>query len=253
MPGFHVYRSPWGDFPDVVIQTTVNKLRSRPAYDAAKRGGGEAAFEVIRELIKPEKISFQFDTVVPVMQFDRAYPNALPIGYAIALTKHFEANLELGILQANVVSHTDADAETRILGQPVYMGKLERGTRVLIVDDVITFGSTLANLRGWIEKQGAKVVGATTLAAGFGATKLALPESVHERLLEKFSVQAEALANELGFTADCFTNREARFLCGLKHARDIENLITTAHEMKLARERSNGLEHGIPLDPPSDE
>jgi hypoxanthine phosphoribosyltransferase len=159
----------------------------------------------------------------------------------------------LGILQAKVVSHTDADAETRILGQPVYMGKLERGTRVLIVDDVITFGSTLANLRGWIEKQGAKVVGATTLAAGFGATKLALPESVHERLLEKFSVQAEALANELGFTADCFTNREARFLCGLKHARDIENLITTAHEMKLARERSNGLEHGIPLDPPSDE
>ena len=119
MPGFRVYRSPWGDFPDVVIQTTVNKLRSRPAYDAAKRGGGEAAFEVIRELIKPEKISFQFDTVVPVMQFDRAYPNALPIGYAIALTKHFEANLELGILQANVVSHTDADAETRILGQPV--------------------------------------------------------------------------------------------------------------------------------------
>jgi hypothetical protein len=58
MPGFCVYRSPWGDFPDVVIQTTVNKLRSRPAYDAAKRGGGEAAFEVIRELIKPGKISF---------------------------------------------------------------------------------------------------------------------------------------------------------------------------------------------------
>jgi hypoxanthine phosphoribosyltransferase len=55
------------------------------------------------------------------------------------------------------------------------MGKLERGTRVLIVDDVITFGSTLANLRGWIEKQGAKVVGATTLAAGFGATKLVFP------------------------------------------------------------------------------
>jgi hypothetical protein len=165
------------------------------------------------------------------------------------LVKHFKAHLELGILQANVVSHTDADAETRILGQPVYMGKLERGSRVLIVDDVITFGSTLANLRGWIEGQGAEVGGATTLAAGFGATKLALPESVRERLLEKFPVQAETLANALGFMANCFTNREARFLCGLKHAQDIENLITTAHEMNLARERSNVLEHGIPLDP----
>jgi len=40
MPGFRVYRSPWENIPDVVIQTTVSKLRSRPAYDAAKRGGG---------------------------------------------------------------------------------------------------------------------------------------------------------------------------------------------------------------------
>src|SRR6202011_5580368 len=127
-------------------------------------------------------------------------------------------------------SFSAADAEARILGQPVYIGKLQRGSRILIVDDVITFGSTLANLRGWIEKQGAKVVGATTLAAGFGATKLALPESVHERLLEKFPVQAEALANEFGFTAACFTNREARFLCGLKNERDIERLVATAHE-----------------------
>jgi hypothetical protein len=52
------------------------------------------------------------------MQFDRAFPNALPIGYAISLAKKVEVNLDL-ILQANVVSHTDADAETRILGQPV--------------------------------------------------------------------------------------------------------------------------------------
>jgi hypothetical protein len=74
-----------------------------------------------------------------------------------------------------------------------------------------------------------------------------------ERLLEKFPVQAEALANELGFTAAYFTNREARFLCGLKRERDIERLVATAHEMKLARERSNVLENRIQLDPPSTE
>jgi hypothetical protein len=74
MPKPRVYRSPWQDFPDVVIQTTVSKLRSRPGYDQAKRGGGEAAFEVVKELVKPDKIRFAFDSVVPVMQFDRAYP-----------------------------------------------------------------------------------------------------------------------------------------------------------------------------------
>jgi hypothetical protein len=133
MPKPGVYRSPWQDFPDVVIQTTVHKLRSRPAYDQAKRGVGEAAFKVVQELIKPEKIPFAFDMIVPVMQFDRDKPNALPLVYATALAKHFDAYLEIGVRQANVVSHTFADAQTRILGQPMFIGKIQPGSRVLIV------------------------------------------------------------------------------------------------------------------------
>ena len=74
-----------------------------------------------------------------------------------------------------MVSHTVAGAQTRILGQPMFSGTIQPGSRVLIVDDVVTYGSTLANLRGWLEQQGATVVGATTLAGGFSGTKLALP------------------------------------------------------------------------------
>ena len=93
MPKPGAYRSPWRDFPDVVIQTTVHKLRSRPAYDQAKRGVGEAAFKVVQELTKPEKIPFAFDIIVPVMQFDRDKPNALPLAYATALAKQRRAAL----------------------------------------------------------------------------------------------------------------------------------------------------------------
>jgi adenine/guanine phosphoribosyltransferase-like PRPP-binding protein len=64
--------------------------------------------------------------------------------------------------------------------------KDREGAHVLIVDDVVTYGSTLANLRGWLERQGAVVVGAPTLAAGFGGTKLALPDIVRERLSGRF-------------------------------------------------------------------
>jgi hypoxanthine phosphoribosyltransferase len=240
-----IFRTPWNQFPDVIVQTTVSKLKSLPEYDNAKRGNGEAAFAAIGKIIKPEKVPFSFDAVVPVAQFDRDFPNALPFAYAIQLAKHFDADLGLGILQSNVVSHTGADAETRILGQPVYIGRVEAGSRILIVDDVVTYGSTLANLRGWIEKQGATVVGATTLAAGFGATKLALPEPVYDRLVERFPIHAEKLANELGFTAECFTNREARFLCGIKQVQDIEALIATASEMKRERSRQKGQDRQI--------
>jgi hypothetical protein len=34
------------------------------AYDQAKRGVGEAAFKVVQELIKPEKIPFAFDIIL---------------------------------------------------------------------------------------------------------------------------------------------------------------------------------------------
>jgi hypoxanthine phosphoribosyltransferase len=248
-PGVH--RSPWRDFPDVVIQTTVHKLRSRPAYEQSKRGAGQAAFEVVQQLVKLEKIPFAFDTVVPVMQFDRDKPNALPLVYAAALAKHFDAYLETGIHQINVVSHTFADAQTRILGQPMFIGKIQPSSRVLIVDDVVTYGSTLANLRGWIHQQDATVVGATTLAAGFGGTKLALPDMVRDRLLDRFSNQAEALAKELGFSAECFTNREARFLAGLKTEHEMQRLIVAAQELNLLQERQLSLEQSNQIDPPS--
>jgi hypothetical protein len=246
-----VYRSPWRNFPDVIIQTNVTKLRSRLGYDQAKRGAGEAAFEVVRELIQPEKIPFAIDTIVPIMQFDRDKPNALPIVYAAALAKHFDAYLETGIRQVNIVSHTVADAQTRILGQPMFIGTIQPGSRALIVDDVVTYGSTLANLRGWLEQQGATVVGATTLAAGFGGTKVALPDIVWDRLLDRFSRQAEALANELGFSADCFTNREARFLAGLKNEHEMQRLIVAAQELTLLQERQQSLGRTNQIDPTS--
>jgi Phosphoribosyl transferase domain len=232
-----LYRSPWRDFRDVVIQTTVTHLRSRPGYSEAKRGAGEAAYHVVQEVFKPQKIPFTFDTIVPIMQFDRESPNALPLVYAAMLAKHFPCRLETGILQANIVSHTLADAQTRILGQPIFMGKIEPGSQVLIVDDVVTYGSTLANLRGWLEQQGATVVGATTLAAGFGGTKVALPDAIRDRLLDRFPARAEVLANEFGFSADCFTNREARFLAGLKTEHDLELLIDAARELSAIQQR----------------
>ena len=95
-----------------------------PVAREIKANESRSGFDIFSN---PKRFNSVFDTVAPVMQFHRAYPNALPIAYAIALAKHFEADLELGILQANVVSHTAADAEHGSSGSLFTLGNCSAG------------------------------------------------------------------------------------------------------------------------------
>jgi hypothetical protein len=74
---------------------------------------------------------------------------------------------------------------------------------------------------------------------------------VRDRLLDRFPNQAEALAKELGFSVECFTNREARFLAGLKTEHEMQRLIVAAQELNLLQERQLSLEQSNQIDPPS--
>ena len=177
--------------------------------------------------------------MIPVRQFDRDHQNALPRAYASLLASHHGKVTLTAVYQDNVVSHTGADARTRILAQPTFEGEVEPGLRVVIVDDVVSFGATLANLRGWLERQGAAVVGATTLAATYGGTKLKPPEAALDALLERFP-RVRELARTLGFRPDCFTAREVHYLRGLKQEQDLDRLIERSRELYRGRGWSQG-------------
>ena len=117
--------------------------------------------------------------------------------------------------------------------------RIEPGLRVLIVDDVVSFGATLANLRGWLERQEAVVVGATTLAATYGGTKLKPPEAALDALLDHLP-RVRELARSMGFKPECFTAREAYYLRGLKQEQDLDRLIDLSREMHRGRGWSQG-------------
>jgi hypothetical protein len=169
--------------------------------------------------------------IVPVLQLDQDKQNMLAVAYALRLGRELGAEVFLGISQSNRVSHTEADAITRIWGQPTFVGQIEPGKRVVIVDDVATFGSTLANLRGWIEHQGAHVIRATTLGATFGGTKLAQPKDVFAKLLNRFP-EVETLARNLGFTPDCFTGRETHFLTQVPSREKMRALVAASEKVR---------------------
>jgi hypothetical protein len=109
---------------------------------------------------------------------DAGRKNAIPIAMAAILAQRLGLEPVGSITQTNDVAHTASNAPSRILAQPTFSGKIRPFARVLIVDDAVTFGSTIANLRGWIHQQRAVVVGCSCLAAAFGSTKLKPPQSI---------------------------------------------------------------------------
>jgi len=210
-------RAEWGDFPEVIVHSSIYRLKNLDGYYAAKFGDHEAATRIAMEVIKPEKISFRVDYVVPVIQVDFLHYNAIPVAFGALLAKILGARLWLGIYQINKVEHTEANAVDRIKNQPCFGGAVPKGT-CLICDDVVTYGASLANLRGFLINGGAKVVGATTIGAAYGSTKLSPDSRLIQNLQRRYGQELEEFTASLGFGSECLTSREAYFLAGLRTA-----------------------------------
>jgi hypothetical protein len=146
-------RVPWNEFPEVIVHSSIYKLKTLPKYDAAKRGNDQAAASIARAVVRPDKIDLAVDFIVPVIQVERGHYNAIPVALGAVLAKTIGARLWLDVCQINKVNHTDAGAQERLHNQPVFGGTAPPG-KCLICDDVVTYGASLANLRGFLIAMG---------------------------------------------------------------------------------------------------
>lgn len=230
-----IIRTPWGSFPPVVVHTSMATMKSHPDYLAAKCGDTRSARELVKSCFKPSRLSCpKIDYVVPVMQLDVGQQwNALPLELARATARALHARILPLIVQDNIVHHTGADSVRRILDQPSFSGKVLPGN-YLIVDDVVTLGSTLANLRGWIESNGGHVALASTLSASIFSTKLVPDWSYTTSIKTRFQHDHSTLTEALGFPLESLTNRETRFVASLKTLESIRGPgFATHHTLRL--------------------
>jgi len=153
--------------------------------------------------------------------------NAIPEAMADVLSKYLDCEIDTDIVQTNIVSHTKADGFSRMARQPVFNGKVDSETSYLLVDDFVGMGSTLANLRGWILRAGAKVSGATVLTGKAHSARLQLKKVMIHELREKHGSELEVWWNAtFGFRYECLTNAEAGYLLRTPTAERIRNRIT---------------------------
>lgn len=199
------------NFPNVVAHTSVANLKSekngnRELYKLAKAGDQDAGFELVKKVLKPEKVQWVSDyiegkrnvVIVPVVSIERTGYNVLPEQYAIILGHYIKRDVYDKIFQKNKAFHTGSSAMHRILSRSQFDGEVIKGYNYVIVDDVMTMGGTLADLRKYIELNGGNVILASTLAH-IGQTRLAITDDLINKLHNKFGLgQLDALLREEG-------------------------------------------------------
>ena len=184
-------RAAWRDFPDAVLLAAELKTKRHPEYSAAKSGAAAAAAKLVSALVGEmgaagvrTLIDSESEDGEPILVSAHAYEregfNAIPAALAKVLSECLGLPFDATVVQTNVVSHTGADGYGRLARQASFGGDVEQREYVM-VDDFIGQGGTLANLRGWVEKQGGRVIGAVGLTGKPYSAKLnPSEEQLHE-------------------------------------------------------------------------
>ncbi len=218
-------RTHWGNFPDVLIHASESAVKQHPAYKAAKAGHVLSATALVNDTMSEQRnqqlvnlLRGHLPTLVSAHAYEREGVNAIPDAFAVEISK--------AVAQINVVFHTGADGFSRIARPAEFAGIVQAGAEYVLVDDFVGMGGTLANLKGYIESKGGKVLAAVCLTGKPHSAKLALsPERLHE-LRTKHGTELETWwIGRFAHAFDALTESEARYLTRTEATDTIRNRI----------------------------
>ena len=226
-------------FPNAVLLATESDTKQHPQYVAAKSGDHSAAERLVDSLAARAELTAVCDLLqasgsappafVCVHAYEREGVNAIPAALSEWLSLRLDVPFVSEIVQSNVVTHTGADGYGRLARQARFEGDIHAGREYLMVDDFIGQGGTLANLRGWIEKNGGKVIGAVVLTGKPYSAKLSpTKEQLHELRKKHGSDFEKWWRTRFGHAFNCLTQSEARYLTRSPDADTIRNRLAEA-------------------------
>lgn len=144
---------------------------------------------------------------------------------AHALGGILDQEVDEEIVQASNVSRTQQDGFGRLVNQPQFSGEVRTDKPYFLVDDTLTQGGTLASLKGYIESQGGKVIGISTLTGKQYSSKIALSPETLDQLRQQYqSTDLETWwETQYGYGFDKLTESEANYLIRAKDAERIRD------------------------------
>jgi len=231
-------RTPWPpNFPDVILHTDVSTRDADPDYHAAKSGDADAALLLARRLIADEAaaelgrlIGERHAFLLPVVADETAGFNAIPDAMARLLGKMLGVPVFSGeIVQINKVGHTRAPTFQRIVTPAIFDGMVEPKADYVLVDDHVGVGGTLANLRGYVELRGGRVIGITTLTESRDARRISLRPETLSMLSGRHGEELDTFWKaQFDHRIDSLTEIEAQNLCRQKSFAAIKDILAQA-------------------------
>ena len=213
-------------------------LKRHPDYRAAKAGDTDAAVQVVRDLVNPESLQQARDTFgpdviyVPVQAEEASGKNKLPNALAMQYAAATGASVAQEITQTNRAFHTGAGAMERLMNRAEFGGEVQAGKRYVLVDDVSTMGSTLADMAAFIQSNGGRVVGSVVMTNAMRSGKIAPSPKTIKQLEAR---HGEAIREILGIDADQLTGPEAQYLIGFKSTDAIRTRSAKAGHERVTR------------------
>ena len=216
----------WGDvFPAVVNHTSSGIARKHPDFHAAKHGDYDAALRLVDAFVKDSKIAdivqrYPHAHVVYNHKMQGGDINMIPAAYAAKFSA-IGMTVDHDIIAVTDVSHTNATDLSRISKRMRFEGEVSQGSDYIILDDFITSGAELRDLRDYIQSRGGNVVLMTTFGHGsFGKLQdIRIDSKYIERLnasgITDQDLRKYGIASEIG----CLTLGEAARLSRLVNAR----------------------------------
>ena len=197
LPKSDAWRS---DFPQATILTSKVQSRFPDLYNAAKSGDREAAFELISKLSESKAVAEKISKLVvdypdAIVTYPHAVEasgkNAIPAAWAVKLASE---GLKVGdnIVCINQPMHTGASDESRLVRRARFAGDVEKGGKYILLDDQVSSGATLRDMKDYIESQGGEVVQIVGMTASMGGHKIA-PSEEHINRLQELGVTDKQL------------------------------------------------------------
>lgn len=202
--------------PDAIICHPLGTLKKHVCYEQAKNGDLQAALQLARTVITEDVIAnlrlIEADAILGVLGMEERGLNMIPSACAMLLAKAMNLSLCLGVHKKMGAVRTRLHGLERVFARPIFAGQVAANRRLILLDDTLTQGGTIAALAEHVQHHGAHIAAVVAITGKARSAQLALSEDTLGRLREQLGAWEQDFIRLTGRPLQKFTESEANYL-----------------------------------------